>query len=379
MAIKGVNEFYSEALVPLTPRPELVPLLKAIINCGETTKDFVWALRNDHDLQAWLRLTVATLGFEAQKLGLEQVITMMGQTKVRDILLGRSLEHSFVSKDDTLMAKHGGGAKKKAPAPGTEEAPEAPPIGEFATYLVHSKRAEEVANAIRNSYPWQAFIGGLLFDYLGNYLKSRKVESAEGLTRPDLLNSKVYLETIFNEGLRSAVAALEVLQKISIKHQKNVFVASLLHSCGKIIQFGFDPLAYQDLLNARDQRKALAVTAPLIELESKYFCLDHGQITSLFVGRLPFLQDIDRALDYTHSPKILRMRDSNLFALHCVLRLGADLGKLFQSQRSSQSDIQKMNDSHITKSEEFGFLKLNTEEWKTVKSNFALKIMKAAL
>ncbi len=380
MAIKSVHEFYSEALVPLSPRAELVPLLKAIINCGETTRDFVWALRNDQDLQSWLRQTVMTMGFDTQKLGLEQVIALIGQNKVRDILLGRSIERSFVTAEETIMGKHYKGKKKPAPTEnGEEPSGEAPPIAEFTNYLVYSKRAEEVANAIRNSYPWQAFVGGLLFDYLNYYVKSRKIEATPGLTRPDFLNPKAFIDAIFNEGLRSAIASLEVLQKISIKHQKNVFVASLLHSCGKLIQLGFDPIAYQGVVNDHEQRKGLKVDQQVNDLELKYFCLDHGQVTSLFLGRLPFLQEIDRVLDFAYTPKILRLRDSNLYALHCVLRTGSELAKLFQRGRGSQSDIHKMNDEGIRKSDEFAFLKLNPEEWKTIKSNFALKIMKASL
>ncbi|HVJ65552.1 MAG TPA: HDOD domain-containing protein [Bdellovibrionota bacterium] len=381
MSIKSVNDFYSEALLPLSPRPELVPLLKAIINCGETTRDFVWALRNDRDLQKWLRQTVVAMGFETQKLGLEQVITLIGQDKVRDILLGRAIEQAFVPESETLMARHYKGKKKPATSEdgGEEEGGEAPPIAEFASYLVYSKRAEEIANAIRNSYPWQAFVGGLLFDYLYYYLKSRKVESTEGLERADLKNSKNYLDAIFTEGLRSAIAATEVLQKISIKHQKNVFVTALLHNCGQPIQFGFDPLSFQSLMNDVDQRRGVGVSIDAPTLEAKYFTFDHAQIASLFIGRLPFLQEIDRVLDYVHSPRVLRMRDSNLYALHCVIKIGSDLAKLFQTERSKQSDIQKIDDKQIRDTEEFGFLKLNADEWKTIKSNFALKIMKASL
>jgi hypothetical protein len=380
MALKNVNEFYSEALVPLSPKPELVPLLKAIMNCGETTKDFVWALRNDHDLQSWLRFTVGTMGFDTKKLGLEQVITLLGQDKVRDILLGRSLERSFVSSDETVMAKHFSGSKKKPTNTSDDEGDaEAPPIAEFGNYLIFSKKAEQVANNIRNSYPWQAFVGGLLFDYLYHFLNSKKIESVDELKRPDLVSPKAFLEGLFAEGLRSAIAAQEVLQKISIKHQKNVFIASLLASSGKAIQLGFDPLSYQALLNEVDQRAALGISTKQVDIETKFFALDHRQVTSLFLGRLPFLQETERVIDYATSPKILRMRDSNLYALHCVLWVGAELGKKFQKERSSQSDINKIDVSEIQKSDEFIFLKLSIEEWKEIKSNFALKIMKASL
>lgn len=381
MAIKGVYELYLNALVPLSPRSELVPLLKAVINCGETTKDFVWALRNDVELQGWLRHAVAAMGFETKTQGLEQVITLIGQDKVRDILLGRSIEAAFTPREETLMVKHSQGKSKPASTDGedSEFAGEAPPVADFANYLTFAKRAESVANAIRDSYPWQAFVGGLLYDYLAAYVKAAKIDANDAITRADIKASKTYVETQFLEGLRSAVAALEVLQKISIKHHKNVFIASLLHSCGRLVQLGFDPVAYQSLLEQVDLKRSLQVTVSLLGEEKKFFVFDHAQMTSLYLGRLPFMLEIDRVLDYSGSPKLLRMRDANLYALHCVVKIGSELAKLYQKERSSQSDILKMKDEHVRALEEYSFLKLNADEWKSVKSNFALKIMRASL
>lgn len=385
MTIKSVYELYLQALVPLSPKSELVPLLKAVLNCGETTKDFVWALRNDHELQGWLRHTVVAMGFESKNLGLEQIITLMGQDKVRDILLGRSIEEAFTPASETLMAKHQKNTKKKAPSKvesqSGDEQPlgDPPPVAEFASLLVCAKRSEEVANTIRDSYPWQAFIGGLLFDYLSAFVKSKKFEAVEGLKMPSLLNSKTYVESVFFQGLRSAVASHEVLQKISIKHQKNVFITSLLHSCGKLILLGFDPLKYQTLLEQLDLKESLKVTVDIHSEERKYFCLDHSQATSLYLGRLPFMAEIERVCDFAGAPKMLRMRDSNLYALHCVVKIGSELASMFHKGKSSQGDILKMNDQSIKSLDEFSFLKLDDNEWKSIKSNFALKIMKVNL
>lgn len=383
MGKKSVYEFYQQALVPLSPKPELIPLLKAVMNCGETTKDFVWALRNDHELQGWLRHTVMAMGFDPKTSGLEQIITLIGQNKVRDILLGRSIEQTFVDPSETLMSRHFKGKKKPTPAsPESEEdmpQGEAPPVAEFTTYLGYAKKAEEVANLIRESYPWQAFVGGLLYDYLGAYVKSRRIEKTEGITRSDLLSSKAYVDGLFYDGLRSAIASIEVLQKITIKHQKNVFIASLLHNCGEAILMGFDALAYQEVLNFVDLKQKIGVVVPLAQEQQKLFAFDNAQAASLFLGRLPFLHEVDRVIDYSTSPKMLRMRDSNLYAMHCVIRIGSMLAKLFHKNKSTQSDILKIADESISKSEEFLFLKLDANEWKSIKSNYALKIMKSGL
>jgi HD-like signal output (HDOD) protein len=269
------------------------------------------------------------------------------------------------------------GAPNSEGAAVATDAPEAeeiiPPIDEFRKHLDYSTRAEEVAISIRNSYPGQAFAGGVIFDFVAGFLQNRDFG---GVSDSRLKNAQNYLAEIFSDGIRCGVAANEIMQKISISHQKNAFVTALVHNIGKALLFTYDPKAFERAFVESTGAKDAKNRVDSAEAESIEFEFDHAQIGSLYLGRLPFLEEIERSVDYHHNPHLLKFANPKLYALACVLRVSGALAKLYQSQRSEDPDVEQLKDQKLVLSKDFQFLQLNQIDWLDIKSNYALKLMK---
>ena len=395
-----IGRFYEKVLQPLTPSPEVVKLIQLVMLGGETTEDFAQILSRDSELQHWVRITVQRLGFDKRVSKLGQAIILLGQNRIRDLIIGRQIERKFIKPGDTLLDKLKAEAAKakekeksqkkpaapksgekstepepgKTPEPKTESEFETiPQLSDYKTYLEFGTKAEEVSMTIRNSYPGQAFSGGILFDYIRHYLKG---VVSDQIKEPSLKNTNKYVEEIFKDGIRAGIAANEIVQKISIPHQKFVFVAALVHNLGKALLFGYDPIAFEksflDSTGSKDSKKRLESD----EAEDFHFGLDHAQAGSLYLGRLPFLVELDRSIDYHHNPHLLKFSSPKLYALACVLRVSGALAKIYQKTRKENPNVEGIRDQRLIKSEEFLHLKLNEAEWADIKSNYVLKLMK---
>jgi hypothetical protein len=381
--------FYEKCLLPLTPHPAVSKILELTMVGGETTEDISKVVALDPELDHWIRLTVQRLGFDRLK-GLTQMITLLGQNRIRDMLIGRHIERTFIVPSDQIVAKLKNAKKpdaaknppptKKAAAPATAKKADdeiIPSISDFQGYLQYANKAEEIAISIRNSYPGQAFAGGVLFDYCKYFL--RKNVSATDLSDPRLQKTDAYIETVFNDGIRCGVAANEIIQKISIPHQKTVFLTALVHNLGKIILLAYDPKKFEGTFIESTGAKDVNAKIDSTVAEEQAFEFDHAQAGALYVGRLPFLSDIERSIDYHHNPHLLRFSKPGLFALAALLRVSGALTKLYQKLRESDPDIQHLKDTRLIASEEFKFLKLSEAEWADVKANYALKLMKVGM
>lgn len=381
-------DFYQKCLVPLTPHPAVCRIIEFVMAGGETTDDFAQILAVDAELQHWVRLTIQRLGFDKRNQKLDQMITLLGQNRVRNLIIGRNIERKFVKEQDSLLgklaaqntdaaAKNADSAAKNpdgAPTEGDQEA--IPDIAAYVSYLSYANRAEEIAISIRNSYPGQAFAGGVTFDYIRQFFKT--------ITWTELKDSRLqkvddYLEEIFLDGIRCAIAANEITQKISISHQRTVFVISLLRNIGKALMLAYDPAAFERAFLASTGASGKGKRVDSAVSEKEEFDFDHAQIGSLYIGRLPYLAEIERSVDYHHNPHLLRFSNPKLFALACLLRVSGGFSKLYQRQRKENTDTDRMPDSKLIASEEFKFLKLNADDWSEIKANYALKIMKAGL
>jgi HD-like signal output (HDOD) protein len=380
-------DFYSKCLVPLTPPTSVNKILQVVMIGGETTEDFAQVLSVDTELQHWVRLTVQRLGFDKRAARVAQMIILLGQNRIRDLIIGRSIERNFVKNSDTLLAKllaerektkaKEGAAPPKTPANQGDEASDdsetIPAIADYKLYLEYASRAEEIAISIRNSYPGQAFAGGVIFDYVKAYLKSADLE---GLSEDKLKNTSTYLDEVFKDGIRSGIAANEIMQKISIPHQKNVFVTALVHNVGKALMLAYNPKDFERAFQHSTGSKDPHTKMPSDEAESLVFGMDHAQLGSLFLGRLPFLAEIERSIDYHHNPHLLRFSNPKLYALACVLSVSGTLAKLYQRSRVESPEPEKIRDKSLMASPDFQFLKLNDQDWSEIKSNYALKLMK---
>jgi HD-like signal output (HDOD) protein len=381
--------FYSKCLVPLTPSPAVSKILNVVMTGGETTDDFSQVLALDSELGHWIRLTVQRLGFDRRVTRLDQMVALLGQNRVRDLIIGRNIERAFLKPEQTILGKmmtkmeKDRASDKKGSEPEKEKTAEEadaqeiiPALSEFQTYLDCANRSEDIAVSIRNSYPGSAFAGGVLFDYARYFLKSLEIKE---LKDKRLARIDDYVEEIFLDGLRCAVASHEIIQKISVPHQKSVFGAAMLHNIGKLLLLAYDPPDFEKSFLAStgesDKKKKLDSS----EAEMGQFDFDHAQAGALLLGRLPLFQDIEKSVDYHHRPRLLRYSNPKLYALACLLRVSNALSKLYQQYRGKETDIDRLPDSKITQSPEFQFLKLDPLDWSEIKGNYALKLMKVGL
>jgi len=385
-------KFYTDVLVPVTPVTPVNRILEIVMQGGETNEDFAKLLALDSELQHWVRLTVQRLGFEKQASHLDQAITLLGQNRIRDLLIGRHIERAFVKTENTVMGKILAEQKRIAKefaekSPAVEKAnvvekddalESIPQLQDFNRYLEYANAAENIAISIRNSYPGQAFAGGVIFDYVYNFLASLDLSA---LTDSRLKIVKNYMDETFRDGLRSGIAANEIMQKISIPHQKNVFVTSLVHNVGKALLMAFDPLNFEKSfhMSSGNPQKPNAQKIRSEDAENEIFDWDHAQIGSLYIGRLPFLAEIERSIDYHHNPHLLKFSNPKLYALAAVLSVSGGVSKLYEKSRHEDPDVDKIRDQRLTASEDFLFLKLNERDWFEIKSNYALKLMKVGL
>ncbi len=378
----NVLELYRKFLVPMTPGPAVSTILNVVMSGGETTQDMAEVIARDPELAEWLRISLKRMGRGGKNQSLEYIVSIMGMNRVRNLIIGRHVERSLVAQENTIMGKLLA-EREKAPKSGKEdenddESKVIPEIADFTKYVAYAQRAEQVAVDLKYSHPGQAYAGGVLFDYLSTYFAQLK-EFDKSVSDPAFQKPEKYIETIFEDGLRCAVASDEIIRFISITYQKNVFLSSLVRNIGKLILLAYDPKGYERAKKNYEEAVAKNMPARRHEFEEDEFDFDHAQVTALYVGRAPCFRGIEKSLDYHHNPRLLRSRDKELHALSCVLRLSGLLVNVYQEFRLQEADIGKMPDARITNSEVFKFLRLTADEWDEVKQSYAMNLMRAGL
>ena len=387
--------FYEKVLVPLTPNPAVTRLLQLIVGGGETNEDFAQIISKDHELQLWVRTTCQRLGLLKRELKIDQMIGLLGQDRIRNFVIGRTIERAYVLEDQTLLAqirKDDQANKSKAPAketktPSKGSAPSGPTaeleaeiivpnLNDFERYLEFGIQAEDIAIEIRNSYPGQAFAAGVIFDHIRSFIKTKDFS---GLKDPRLQNSEEFVKDLFRDSVRNGIAAHEIMQKISISHQRVVFATAMLQNIGKLLLYAFDPVGFEHVYLASTGAKDVSKKIDSSEAEMLEFGMDHAQIGSLYIGRISFLAETERSIDFHNSPHLLKFSNPPLYALASILRTSSALNGLFQKHRQKNPNTNALPDSTLTSSTDFKFLKLTTEEWAEVKTNYALQLLKLKL
>lgn len=390
----NILNLYRDFLLPLTPSQEVSDILKVVMLGGETTHDFGEIIRRDPELKDWIEITVQRGGRVRANAGLDYAVSMLGINRVRNMIVGRSIERATIPPDKTLLAlllaeREKAQAKNKpAKAPirkSEEEAEEKkeeeekiiPDIMGFDKYTTYAKRAESAAIEVKNSYTGQAYAGGVLFDYLDSLFAQRNIENLVKDSR--FKKPQKFIEEIFEDGLRCALAAEEISKFVQIRYQRNVFFTALVRNLGKIILLAYDPAGYERAVLKHQEAKKAGIPLRHSDAEEEEFDIDHAQISALYVGRVPSLAGLEKSIDYHHNPRLLKSRDRDLHALSCVMRVAGLLMIVYQEVRSREPDIQKLPDRGVLKSDVYQFLRLTPDEWEKIKSNYAINLMKIGL
>lgn len=384
-------DLYRDFLLPLTPSKAVSDLLEVIMTGGETTQDFAAAIETDPEIKEWVEIAAQRIAKNSRVTTLEYKVSVLGLNRVRNMLVGRHLERALVPDDKTLLAQmiqereKNKSPQKSVPAKATpvegeaqeEEQKSIPDFLAFEKYLPYSLRAEAAAIELKHSFPGQAFAAGILFDYVRAFVMQIDMEAK--VQEPRFKKPEKFVDELFQDGLRCAIAANEISQFIQIRYQKNIFFGALVRNIGKALLLSYDPAGYERAVN--NQREALkaGVSMRHFESEEDEFDLDHSQVGALYIARVPSLQEFERSIDYHHNPRLLKSRDREQHALASVLRLAGILVTAYQENRVKESDISRMPDRRLMESDIFQTLRLTTEEWGKVKMHYAMNLMRTGL
>ncbi|MEO5667886.1 MAG: HDOD domain-containing protein [Bdellovibrionota bacterium] len=380
---------YRDFLLPLTPNKAVSDLLDVIMTGGETTQDFAGAVEKDAEISEWVKVSSQRIVKNARSSStMEYKVSVLGLNRVRNMLVGRHIERAIVPENKTLLAlmiqereKNKDPSKKpkdaSATAPEEEEQKSIPDFLAFEKYLPYSIRAERAAIELKYSFPGQGFAAGVLFDYVRAFLANLDIEAKVQEQR--FKKPERFVEELFVDGLRCAIAANEISNFVQIRYQKNIFFSSIVRNIGKALLLAYDPEGYERV--GATYREAVKAGVPIksYEAEEDEFDLDHAQVTALYIGRVPCFRGLEKSIDYHHNPRLLKSRDREQYALSSVLRLAGLLVTAYQDRRLKEMDISRLPDRKIVESEVFQALKLTSVEWEKIKTNYALSLLKLGL
>jgi HD-like signal output (HDOD) protein len=388
----NILNMYRELLLPLTPSKEVADVLSVVMQGGETTQDIANLIARDAELKDWIDITVQRSGRGVRAgSSLEYKVSLLGLNRVRDMIVGRNIERALIPEDKTILAlmleeRNKAKAKNKAGSPMRKSEEEAqaeeeqriiPDLVAFNKYTAYAMRAEAASIEVKNSYPGQAYAGGVLFDYINSYFSQSNIENLVQEQR--FKKPQKFIEELFDDGLRCALVADEITKYIQIPYQRNVFFTSLVRNIGKALLLAYDPQGYERSIKAHRDAKLSGLALRSSEAEEDEFDMDHAQVAALYVGRVPCFAGLEKSIDYHHNPRLLKSRDRELHALSCVLRVAGLLSALYQEHRSKQPEINKIPDRGIVESEVFQFLRLTPDEWEKIKLNYSMNLMKLSL
>jgi hypothetical protein len=375
-------DLYRDFLLPMTPSKEISDLLSTVMSGGETTQDFANLIDSDPELKDWIDTTAQRIGRSSRSPSTEYKVSILGLNRVRNMIVGRHIERALVPEEQTQLAlllkereKNSSGKKNDEETPDEEKI--VPDFGSFAQYTSYAVRAENAAIEIKCSFSGQAYAGGALFDYLRVYFSTRSYDDLVEEQR--FKKPEKYVEELFEDGLRCALAAEEITKFIQIRFQRNVFFSSLIRNIGKGLLLAYDPAGYERAVKSHTESKKAGVPVRSSETEEDEFEMDHAQLSALYVGRVAAFQGLEKSIDYHHNPRLLKSRDKELYALSCILRLAGLLCAQYQEFRTRETDIHRIPDRKIIEGEIFQFLKLTPEEWRTVKQNYSMNLIKLGL
>lgn len=390
-------KLYGDYLLPMTPSEDVKGLLTLIMSGGETTADIAEILERDDEIRDWILLTLKRLGRASRDNNLDYTVSILGLNRVRNLIVGRNIERALVPEAEHVLnqLKSGGNteevpANKEDSSANTEaakaaedeeqdeEAQTIPEMTDFDDYVKYSTRSEQVAIELRFSHPGQAFAAGVLYDYVGTHLQ-QNLAKFEELEIDELKSPHRFLEDIFIDGLKCGIAAEAIGSLISIKFQKNLFLASLLRNIGKVLLLSYDPKGYERVHKLQAEAFAKKTGTHRYELEDDEFSYDHAQISALLIAQCSCFVEIEQAIDFHHKPLFLKSRDKELYALSCVIRVGGLLVNAYEAARETDPDIEKMNDDYLRNTDAFEYLRITDKEWREIKSNYALSLLKNGL
>jgi putative nucleotidyltransferase with HDIG domain len=230
-------------------------------------------------------------------------VVLVGEERVRDMILGHTIERIFSPHADNAFK-------------GWEDS---------AKLLKYAQKAEEQAQRCKNEYVGMAFAAGLVFDIFSRWI------SADQTTETFFRD---FFERTWRHSLTSATLAwgLATHERVLISHRKIIFASALLHDVGKLGLSLFAPGVYSAGL---EKMKKLEAENPSddsyeVTVERELFDLSHAEIGSSIVFQTKFLRDVENEIDFHHDSTLLRTRNPDAFLGAAVVNIADRMATLMR-------------------------------------------------
>lgn len=295
-------------------------LMQKIIAGSEKADDYEEILKKDKFFTTVI-CSRASANMKASVVSsLGHGVVVVGQTNVRNMVLGHSIMRMFSENADAEYVS----------------------LEESGKHLKYALKAEEHAKKCNNEYAGLAFAAGYIFDVFTYWINS-ELRFKETL--------EPYLESIWKHGIRTATLAwaLATHERVFISHRKIVFAAGLLHDIGKLATSIHVFREYAPLIiRMRDEKDSHKTNdAYEARIEREYFDLSHMEVGSALVFQTKFLRDLETDIDFHHDSTLLKTRNPDAFLGVAILNIADRLAWTMERNASfGQEELQEILKPH---------------------------------
>jgi len=265
-------EFHRKIAIHVPLGPTAMALLQAFANVDVTAERMAQVIRGNPYFETLFHRVVESVSKREQAPSTEAAIVLMGIQNSRNLIIANQM----------LRTVRGG-------------YPEWTKEGKLkvlsSDILKIALRCEEALSARKDPYADLGFVGGVLFDLVGQIGQ----DIAEEKKRVAAL-----IDAVQDHGLKSAAYAPELSRGLTgFPYGKFASVACLVHDIGKPVMAILDRryLAFQDEMIKKDVPRALR-----FHLERSLFGTDHARVGAAMLRLYPPLRAVAAAISHHHAP-----------------------------------------------------------------------------
>jgi HD-like signal output (HDOD) protein len=306
------GRFMSE-LYPLLNMPKTAQyVLEAFSSRDVTAEKVSAALKANASIEQVFYQVIEAVGKRTDVPSLEAAVVLIGMQNSRNMIVALQLLKAAGLQVEWTKE----GKMKTVPA----------------DYLKYALKTEELVagpggvNA-KEEYADLAFASGIFFDVLV-LLASRSDNKKKLLA---------YIEEIYNQSIKSAMIAAEIVRILPEFNYKRLFFATcLLHDVGKIAMAILEP-KYLDFSETCTKK---TLPRPIRRFaEAKRFGINHSVLGAVTCYSFAQFSPVARAILYQHEPFLLSTRKKNLYQLTALVALSNNIATQFKKTDKTDDPI----------------------------------------
>jgi HD-like signal output (HDOD) protein len=290
-------------------------ILKPIIAGDDKAEDFESALRVDQHLSRKIIFAANQQLKNGAVQSIAHAVVLIGKNRVRDYIFSNHILN-FLPKVEEPQKSTG---QKIVGSP---------------NFLKRADETENFSKKLGGDFAGSAWVAGFLFDIIENLIT--------------LHPQKDYLLAFFQEewshALRTAGLAFHIanISKLSASICRQAFLAGISHDIGRLLLCISYPNECSQMFAEFSQLRATHqwTFESEIEIEKKYFISSHCELSSLLLGMIDAMSEIEEIAHYHHKLGLLRSRGGRLLPVADCLHLADELAeKLSQNTGHEHEQI----------------------------------------